>query len=105
MPENNEFDFETESVTLTDEDGVEKNFDIIGNLEIDGNTYFALVDAESDADEYIILKSALDENGEEILITIDDDDEFDRVADAFDDELMSEYDYDGEEDGEEEKKN
>ncbi|MBE6590720.1 MAG: DUF1292 domain-containing protein [Ruminococcaceae bacterium] len=96
MAENNEFEFETESVTLTDEDGVEKNFDIIGTLELDGNTYFALVDAESDEDEYIILKSVIDENDDEILITIDDDDEFDRVADAFDNELMSEYDYDEE---------
>ena len=94
--DNNEFEFETESVTLTDEDGVEKNFDIIGTLELDGNTYFALVDAESDEDEYIILKSVIDENDDEILITIDDDDEFDRVADAFDNELMSEYDYDEE---------
>lgn len=93
---NNEFEFETESVTLTDEDGVEKNFDIIGSMELDGNTYFALVDAESDEDEYIILKSVMDENDEEILITIDDDDEFDKVADAFDNELMSEYDYDQE---------
>lgn len=93
---NNEFEFETESVTLTDEDGVEKNFDIIGSMELDGNTYFALVDAESDEDEYIILKSVMDENNEEILITIDDDDEFDKVADAFDNELMSEYDYDQE---------
>jgi uncharacterized protein YrzB (UPF0473 family) len=96
MADNNEFEFETESVTLTDEDGVEKNFDIIGTLELDGNTYFALVDAESDEDEYIILKSVIDENDDEILITIDDDDEFDRVADAFDNELMSEYDYDEE---------
>lgn len=95
MVDNNEFEFETESVTLTDEDGVEKNFDIIGTLELDGNTYFALVDAESDEDEYIILKSVIDENGDEILITIEDDDEFDKVADAFDNELMSEYDYDG----------
>ena len=95
MVDNNEFEFETESVTLTDEDGVEKNFDIIGSMELDGNTYFALVDAESDEDEYIILKSVMDENDEEILITIDDDDEFDKVADAFDNELMSEYDYDG----------
>ena len=63
---------------------------------LDGNTYFALVDAESDEDEYIILKSVMDENNEEILITIDDDDEFDKVADAFDNELMSEYDYDQE---------
>ena len=38
---------------------------------------------------------ALDEaSGEEILVTIDDDDEFDRVADFFNDMLFDEVDYD-----------
>ena len=104
MPENQDFEFENDIVTLTDEDGVEKNFQIIGDLELDGELYFALVDAESDADEYIILKRVGDENGEDILVTIDDDDEFDRVADAFDDQLMSEYDYDGDGEDDSEKK-
>ena len=96
MAEKEEFEFENDIVTLTDEEGVEKNFQIIGDLELDGELYFALVDAQSDSDEYIILKRVGDENGEDILVTIDDDEEFDRVADAFDDQLMSEYDYDGE---------
>ena len=33
-------------------------------------------------------------NQKEILSTIDDDDEYERVADAFDDEVFSEIDYD-----------
>ena len=37
-----------------------------------------------------------DENGEEFLITIEDDEEFDKAADAFEDEFMSEIDYDAE---------
>ena len=36
-------------------------------------------------------------NGEEMLVTIDDDDEFDDVADYFDDILTQEIDYDAEE--------
>ena len=54
-------------------------------------------DAEKSEDilEYVILKMA-EEDGEEVLITIDDDDEFDRVADAFDNEMMEEFDLDGE---------
>ena len=35
-----------------------------------------------------------DETGEETLVTIDDDDEFDRVADYFEDELFNTVDYD-----------
>ena len=37
-----------------------------------------------------------DENGEDVLSTIDDDEEFDLVADAFDDAVFSEVDYDAE---------
>ena len=55
----------------------------------------ALVPVGED-EEYVILRSEIDENGEESLVTIDDDDEFDRVADIFDDELFSEVDYDAE---------
>ena len=42
----------------------------------------------------MILRLELDETGEETLVTIDDDDEFDRVADYFEDELFDTVDYD-----------
>lgn len=88
--------FNEEIFTLTDEDGNEKQFELLGSQEIDGNTYLALVPVEdNDNDEYVILKVEDDvETGEEILVTIDDDDEFDRVADFFNDELFGEVDYD-----------
>jgi len=99
MTENMEnFDFET--VTLTDEEGVERDFEVIGSLDLDDNVYLALVPADGeDSDEYIILK-LVEEDGEEVLITIDDDDEFDKVADAFENEVLAEYDYDEEEEDE-----
>lgn len=83
--------------TLTDEEGNESEFELIGNLDINGNTYVALVPVgseDSEEEEYVILKVEEDENGEEFLVTIDDDDEFDEVADAFEDEFMAEFDYD-----------
>ena len=77
-----------EIFTLTDEDGNESDFALIGQKEIDGVLYLALVpDGEAESGEYVILK-VVTEDGEEILVTIDDDDEFDRVADIFDDELF-----------------
>lgn len=94
MAENESMDYENEVVTLTDENGEESDYEIIGSLEDNGNDYLALVPVENDADEYIILKVVVDENDEEMLVTIDDDDEFDRIADMFDDELTAEYDYD-----------
>lgn len=87
--------FENEIFTLTDEDGTESDFELIGSLEIDGNTYVALIPQEDNEDgEYVILKVENDENGEESLVTIEDDEEFDKVADAFEDEFIAEFDYD-----------
>lgn len=90
--------FENEEIfTLTDEDGVETDFEVVGSCEYEGGIYFAVIplDGEDDDEkiEYTILKSAKDENGEDIFVTVDDDDEFDAVADIFEDELFSEADY------------
>ena len=93
MADNNERD---NIYTLTDEEGNESEFELIGELSLDDENYLALIplDGDGDDDEYVILKVTTDENGEELLVTIDDDDEFDRVADAFEDTFMDEYDLD-----------
>ncbi len=87
---------EREFITLVDEDGKVIEFELIDEVEMDGVQYFAIVEA-ADADktfcEYGIVKVIV-ENGEEMLITIDDDDEYNKVADYFDEHLASEIDYD-----------
>lgn len=94
--------FGDEIFTLTDEEGNENQFELLGSHELDGITYLALVPLDDNEEgDYVILKVEIDENGEEILVTIDDDDEFDKVADIFDDELFNEIDYDEEESSEE----
>lgn len=85
-----------QKVTLTDEEGNENDFYVIGDLEVEGKTYIALEPIENEDDEYVILRIEIDENGDETLVTIDDDDEFDRAADAFEDEFMDEIDLDDE---------
>ena len=90
-------------VTLTDEDGVETDFQIIDVREKDGVTYYALTPidengGDDDSMDFVILKAEVDENGEEILVTIDDDDEFDEVADLFEDIQFDEVDYDEDDD-------
>ena len=50
-------------------------------------------DDEEGVLEYTILKSVM-EDGEEMLVSVDDDDEFDDVADYFDDLFSEEIDYD-----------
>ena len=80
--------------TLTDEEGNESEFEYLGEITLDDNNYLALIPLDGEDDEYVILKVTTDENGDEMLVTIDDDDEFDRVADAFEDTFMDECDLD-----------
>ncbi len=89
---------ESEYFTLTDEDGNEIDFEVIGQYEKNGQQYFAMIpveenDDEGDVLEYVILKLAK-EGDEEILVTVDDDNELDDIADYFDDLFTREIDYD-----------
>lgn len=87
--------------TLTDENGQEYAFELLATCEYKGGHYYAMIPAKQPGDteetdefsEYIILKSVM-EGDEESLVTIDDDDEFDEVADYFDDMFTREIDYD-----------
>ena len=69
---------EVERFMLTDEEGNEIEFELIGSGEVDGVMYYAMIPAEEadddnrDTFEYVILKSEVDENGDESLFTIDD---------------------------------
>ncbi len=90
-----------EIFTLTDEEGNESEFELIASQEIDGVTYVALVpyveeNKDAEEQEYVVLKLEADENGEDLLVTIDDDDEFEKVAEIFEDMLFDEIDYDAE---------
>ncbi len=82
--------------TLTDEEtGEEKDFELLARAEIDDNLYFALAPADEESEEYAILR--VTEDGDDIVLeSIDDDDEFDKVADYFDDLFFNEIDYDEE---------
>ena len=84
-------EYDPEIYTLTDDDGNELHFALLGTLEHEGGVYKALVPVnekgEEESEEYVILKCGIDENGEDILETIEDDEEFDRIADIFDDEF------------------
>ena len=81
-------------ITLTDEEtGEEIAFELYARCTIDDNLYFALVPANEESDEYVILKATVD--GEDMLFeTIEDDDEFEKVEDYFNDLLFNEVDYD-----------
>ena len=89
-----EEEFDENIITLTDEEtGEEQDFEIWAKATIDEKLYFALVPVEDDGEEYVILAATVD--GEDLLFeTIEDDDEFEKVEDYFNDLLFSEVDYD-----------
>lgn len=84
----NEMEEAFDIVVLNDDEGKEHEFMHLATLEVDGNTYFVLlpVDETEDDDEEaeaIILKLGKDENGEDMLYDIEDDEEWEKVADAW----------------------
>ena len=83
-------------ITLVDEEtSEEQNFEIIADGMIDGKTYYALVPADDEeSEEYIILRYREGENDDVIFETVDDDEEFEKVEDYFNDLFFSEVDYD-----------
>ena len=75
-------------VSLTDEEGVEHEFEHLDTLELNDKLYLAFVEAGIPEDseepvELIILRADKDENGEEILSSIDDEEELQAVYEAF----------------------
>ena len=90
---------------LTDEDGKEEEFEHLATIDYEGAVYMAMTPAdpadESDETEIVIFKVEEDEeSGEDILVSVDDDETLDAVFEKFLE--MDEEEEDGEEDSEEE---
>ena len=79
--------------TLTDDEGNEQDFELLAEAEIDGKLYYALAPIDEESEEYVIL-SVTEEGDELFLETIEDDEEFEKAEDYFNDLFMSEIDYD-----------
>lgn len=78
-------------ITVTDEDGNDIELELLDVLEHKGQTYMAFFPAvpedeaeDEESDDYgmVILKS-IQENGEELLSTLDSEDELTEVYDLF----------------------
>ena len=100
MEEQNDFMMDT--LSLLDEDGVEHEFEVADAMELDGREYMALIplydqpeDSLEDAGELVILRVSdeLDADGEPFLDDIQDDEEYERVAQAFMSRLGDSYDF------------
>lgn len=81
-------DCESNTITLDMEDGTQKDFTVLNILEYNGNQYVAL--AEEDSEEYDILRFVEVDDALELSI-IEDDAEYNAVAEKFDDLFSSEF--------------
>ena len=84
---NNEYN--PDLITLSDDDGKEYTFVVLDAIETDEARYLALLPTYDDpqkmlddSGEVVIVKVG-EENGEEYFYEIEDDDEYESVADAF----------------------
>ena len=85
-------------ITITDEDGIEYELEILATLDYNNSTYLALIpamDDESEDLEVSILKSVT-EDGEDLLCAIEDATELQTVYDLMMDQLYDEEENNGE---------
>ena len=70
-------------ITIVDDDGQEFELEYIDEMDYNGSTYVCFLPANIDENDpdygLIILRSILDENGEELFESVDDDAELDDV--------------------------
>ena len=74
-------------IELEDEDGNVTRFEFVDRAELDGTVYYALIPDDYDendeaAVEFVVLKET-EIDGEAMLSTVDDDDEYQRVGEMF----------------------
>ena len=101
MNENkNEYDYNPDLVTLTDDNGKEYSFEVLDAIETDSGRYLAMLPTYDDpqkmledSGELVIVKVG-EENGEEYYFEIEDDDEYEMIAEAFVERLEDYFEID-----------
>ncbi len=92
-----EENFGPDFITVTDEDGNDFELELVDTLEREGVTYYALFpaveedeatgeprDVDADDEEYgLVIMKVIEENGEELLSTLDSDEELETVYELF----------------------
>lgn len=84
-----EYEYETDLITLVDDEGQEHEFEVLDTLETDEGVFMALVptrqnpeEVSEEAETYYIFE-VIEEDGEEQLQEVEDDELLDRLADTF----------------------
>ena len=93
-------EFGTNIVSVLDDEGNEHQFELLDAIETDDGRYVALLPIYTDAEaavegdgELVILEVVNDE-GEDMLVPIEDDETFDEIAEIFEERLSDYYEID-----------
>ena len=90
-------EFGNDLVTVVDDEGNQHQFEIVDAIETDDGRYVALLPVYDnpadmvDGDGELIILTVKEEDGEDLLLTIDDDEEFEEIADIFEERLADLY--------------
>jgi uncharacterized protein YrzB (UPF0473 family) len=76
-------DKELGTILLFDENGDEVEFEVITKLDIEDKEYVIVTPMDEDSDDAIALRIEKGEDGEEVLVTVEDDDEFEMIEEAY----------------------
>lgn len=92
---------ENDEIVLVDEEGVEHTFTLVDVVMVDDNRYALLEPTEPDDDDEggAYLFRLVTEDGEDRLVVVEDDAEFDRVVavlEEFDEDMDDDHDHDHE---------
>lgn len=100
----NDYDFDI--ITVTDDDGVEHNFEEIDRIETEDARYVALLPILESAEEIleddgdVIVLKVIEDGGETYLVEIDDEEEYADISDIFQERINEMFEYDEEQEEE-----
>jgi len=76
-------DNNVETILLNDEEGNEIEFDVLTKLDIEDKEYVIVAPTGEEDIDAIALRVDKDAEGNDILVTIDDDEEFEMISEAY----------------------
>ncbi|MBK5239924.1 DUF1292 domain-containing protein [Clostridium sp.] len=77
-------DNNVETIMLNDEEGNEIEFDVITKLDIEDKEYVIVAPTGEEDIDAVALRVDKDAEGNDILVTVEDDEEFEMISQAYD---------------------
>ena len=90
-------EFGANIVSVLDEDGNEHQFELLDAIETDDGRYVALLPIYTDAeaaiegDGELVILAVVNDEGEDLLVPIEEDETFEEIAEIFEERLSDYY--------------